>query len=457
MLRDASPTQTEESQHDGTHSSGPSSPGSRPKSALDSNQADHRAQTIGLAHDSMLEAERCKRWHDQYQPQTLITEHLTTECARSSFLADQVAEFHQAELEKQAREEQYKWTRRQRRRARYLGINIKTRPTEAVEQLLGFGEGVEFLVDAFLHLVHAVRTVGYLTPPVAARGLEVCGCTQEPAAIGRNPLAYTLVVNNLGCSPGVPTADIDPWLEPVRRPAALRDRPRHELMGADPDECRSRLLTALGAECDRLGALAVRVREDVDVPSLCGALNRVAILNEASARRAARAHTEARVTFTRASNDLVKAIDRERKNGAGPLSSVPGPLSAGNGAGAEAPAEAAVPEETASAVAPVEAGPEGEGAGSAGADCPVPTAADAGPLPARGRDDGFFTGEPENRVDMSTQVQDEAITSVDPWVSGSGCAKLRKTGAQTAPEGAQTGAKTVEASSVSLSPLENHP
>ena len=49
--------------------------------------------------------------------------------------------------------------------------------------------------------------------------------------------------------------------------------------------------------------------------------------------------------------------------------------------------------------------------------------------------------DPENRVGRLTQVQDETITSVAARVSGSGCAKLRKTGAQTPPRPAQTGAK----------------
>ena len=249
--------------------------------------AELRGRTIILGHDETLAAERCKLWHEHYQPQSLILKHLTTECARSSLLADQVAEFRQAELEKQAREEEHQWTRRQRRRRRYLGIKIKTRPAEALDQLLDFGEGVAFLVDGFAGLVDEVRTWGHLGPHEAERDLQVCGCTPEPASVGRNPLAYTLLINNLGCTPGVPAADIDTWLEPVRRPAALRDLPRQALIGADPDECRRRLLAALEAEHDRYTELAGRVHEEIDIPSLCQALNGVCILNDESARRAA--------------------------------------------------------------------------------------------------------------------------------------------------------------------------
>jgi len=396
-----------------------------------------RARSIALAHDESLCEERCKLWHEHYQPQSLITEHWTTEAARASLLADQVAEFRQAELEEQARHEEHQWRRRQRRRMRYLGIKIKTRPAEAVEHLLGFGAGVEFLVDAFLGLIREVRTVGYLSPQAAMRGLEVCGCTQEPALIGCNPLAYSLLINNLGCAPGVPAADIDPWLEPVRRPAALRDLPRQALIGADPDECRMRLLAALEAERDRLVALADRVHEDVDIPSLCAALNRVCILTEKSALRAARAHTEARVTFRQASKDLVKALDGERKKECGHLSSVNGHLSAGNGAVAEPTAEVGVREET----TPVEAGPEGEGAGLADVDQGLPGAPDEGPLPEDRGEDGLFAPKPEELSNPLIQNQYGKDTYVEARVSGSGCAKLRKTGAQTDPPPAQTGAE----------------
>ena len=59
---------------------------------------------------------------------------------------------------------------------------------------------------------------------------------------------------------------------------------------------------------------------------------------------------------------------------------------------------------------------------------------------------------PERTIDRLMQVHDESITSVATRVSGSGCAKMRKTGAQTAPEPAQTGANGAAASLVSPAP-----
>jgi len=53
----------------------------------------------------------------------------------------------------------------------------------------------------------------------------------------------------------------------------------------------------------------------------------------------------------------------------------------------------------------------------------------------------FLPFQPENEIGQLTQVQSSVVTSVDPRVSGSGCAKMRKTGAHSAPERAQTGAE----------------
>ena len=382
MPRTPSPAQILASQQNGKRSRGPSAPGATPKPALDSTKSGLRAQMFVLAHESILRSERCNQCHDYYNPQSPVAIHCTNECARASLLADRTDQYRQAELDKQVRQEEFRFNRKQRRRVRYLGVKLKTRPGEAVEQLQAFGQGVGFLSDAFNGLIDEVRTWGHLPPHVAVLGLQVCGCTPEPASVGRNDLAYTIQINNLGCTPGVPAAVIDAWLEPARRPAALRDRSRHALTGADPHECRQRLLAVLEAELDRLRDLAARVREEVDLPSLCEALNRASILTEESARRA-RSGAEARAMFHRASRELLKTLIQDREDGVGPLSSVLGPLSAGNDAGAEATPQAAVVEEPAPAVAAVEAGSQREAAGPAGAGRPLPggpgAAAGSGP------------------------------------------------------------------------------
>ena len=234
---------------------------------------------------------------------------------RATLLADRCDRSQQAELEKQAKAEERAWNRKQIRRSRYLATKIIRLPAETVEQLLKFGQGVGFIFDCVEGMVKEVRSWGYLPPHVVAAGIPVCGCKPELASVRDNALVYTILINNLGCTPGVPAAVIEQWLEPANRPPALGDRPRHEVMGADPRECRERLLAVLEAERDRLGELEDRVRREVDYPSLREALDRVSVLSEEAARRLARSQAEARTTYHRAWKDLVSPRGSAREHG----------------------------------------------------------------------------------------------------------------------------------------------
>jgi hypothetical protein len=432
MPRHPSPAQSDASIQNGKRSQGRPASGARETPAFDPTRSELRAQTIALAHESIQRSERGSLFHDYYQPQSPVAVHYTNECARASLLNDRVDQFREAELAKQIRTAEGAFNRRQIRRVRYLQGKLDTRPAEAVEQLLESGQGVDFLGDCFEGLADAVRTHGFLAQDLALEALHDCGCTEEPASIGRNPLAYTIQINNLGCTPGVPPTVIEQWLEPIRRPAALRDLPRHELIGADPDECSMRLLQALESEHLRLRALAPQVREELDHPKLAEALNRASILTDASARRAARSHTEGRVTFIQSSRELFKVLDRDA---VGPLSFVPGPLSsdvgplpAGNGPAADAPPESGLLDEMAS----VEGEPEGEGDWPVGVDQGLPMAPDDGPMAADRRTVRLYPPKPENGIDAAIVGPDKTVTYVDARVSDEGCAKMRKTAPEVA-------------------------
>ena len=245
MPRNPSPAQSHASEQNGKRSRGPTSPEGKARSALSSKNSGLRAQTIALDHESPRYNDRCDQWHDFYQPQSPAALHYTNECARASLLSDRCAEYRQAVLQKQVRDEERTWNRKQQRRLRYLMAKIKTSPGETLGQLKTFGLGVGFLFDSFEALIDAVRNWGYLPPNLAEIALQLGGCTLEPESIRANLLAYTIQINNLGCTPGVPAAVIDSWLEPARRPAALGDRPRQEVMSSNPGECRERLLRAL--------------------------------------------------------------------------------------------------------------------------------------------------------------------------------------------------------------------
>jgi len=119
---------------------------------------------------------------------------------------------------------------------------------------------------------------------------------------------------------------------------------------------------------------------------------------------------------------------------------------------AEAPPEASVLEPPATPVAPSEARTDGEGTGLTGACRPRATRSAAVPSGARGDSDGFLPSDPEKVAADLTQAMDNSTTSVDARVPGSGCAIMRKTGAQSSPRPASTGARAAAASLVSPAP-----
>ncbi len=430
MPRNPSSAQSHASKQNGKRSRGPTSPEGKARSALSAKNSGLRAQTIALDHEPPQYGERCDQWHDFYQPQSPAALHYTNECARASLLSDRCAEYRQAELQKQVREEERTWNRKQQRRLRYLMAKIKTSPGETVGQLKKFGRGVGFLFDSFEGLIDEVRTWGHLPPNLAEIALRVCGCTSEPASIRDNPLAYAIQVNNLGCTPGVSAADIDLWLEPARRPAALGDRPRHEVMSSNPGECRERLLRALEDERDRLRDMEERVTREVDHPSLLEALDRASILTEESARRLARSQTEARTAFHQAWKALVKALAADREEGP--------------------------PREFVDDVDEDEDEDKDKDKDRE-ADRPLTTETDAVPQPACRQADGLFAGEPEKAPGRLTQAQDEAITSVNRRVPAETSAKPAQTGAQTAPQAAQTGAMAAKSAPMASSPPGSAP
>ena len=341
MPRRPSPSQIHASQQNGKRSRGPSPEGAK-RSSLNSMKSGLRSQTIALAHESSAASERGQVWQDFYHPQSPAAFHLTNECARATLLADRADRCQQAELDKQAREVQRTWRRKQRRRMRYLAGKLRDLPETTREQLKTFGEGVGLLIQGFEILILELQTHHYLKPEVLEVALMSSGIALGPESIRENVVAYSINLQNLGCSPDVPAAVLAELLEPANRPAALRDRPRDELMPGDPDACRELLLGRFQEELVRLRELDERVRREADEPSLLEALNRASILTEVAARRVARAHAAARTSFHCAWKELVATLKRDREEGPPDSADDDGePAGDEPGAGAAEAAEAA--------------------------------------------------------------------------------------------------------------------
>jgi len=265
-------------------------------------------------HEAVEYGQRCDEWHNYYSPQSPATVHLTNELARSSLLADRAENFRQAELEVQTVEEARKWFRKQKRRLRYLAGKLSWRPDEAAEQLRGFGEGVAFLIRWFEDSITDVQSQGFLSQEQVDRVFEICGSLPGPASARENPLVYLIHLYNLGSTPAASPLEIAAWLEPANRPEALRDQPLEELNGMNAGRFRALLVGLFQNELDQCRELAQRV-EQADQLNFQRALNRVSILSDASARRLARARSDARATFHRALKDLIAMLKRDKEEG----------------------------------------------------------------------------------------------------------------------------------------------
>jgi hypothetical protein len=84
------------------------------------------------------------------------------------------------------------------------------------------------------------------------RAIALSGVVPTTASIRQNALAYSIQVNNLGCTPSVPAAVLEDWLKPAHRPAGKRDCQRDELIHDDPADCRDDLIGAFEARIEFL-------------------------------------------------------------------------------------------------------------------------------------------------------------------------------------------------------------
>ena len=201
-----------------------------------------------------------------------------------------------------------------RRRVGYLGTKLNRCPEEARTQLEEFGCGLGFLEDCLGGAIVEIQDRGFLPPNVVDCTVKLCGALPGPESIRANPMAYLIHIYNLGCTPDAPAEEIKHWLEPSNRPEGHRDRSCNALCSGDADVC-GRLVGLLQGDLDQARGLDERITRDVDHPSLKAALDRASILTDAAARRVGRSRAEARTTFHRALNDLIKMLKRDAKEG----------------------------------------------------------------------------------------------------------------------------------------------
>jgi hypothetical protein len=273
-----------------------------------------RAKTFPLPHETAAAALRADVWHQRYRPSSPAACHLTNEAARATLLADRCDTFRQARLDEQARKTRKNFKRRGTRRVQRVVKRMDSDMLGAVHELATFSDGCRKLAGDLGDALNVLMIRGYLPPG----DLEVVICQHGIwpiyESLATDVMAYTLYILNLGCTPGVAPEEIERKLDPASRPEALRALPREEVMPADPSACAARLAALIRTKRDAYQAEADRLAREVDAPALLALLQQEAILTEADAKRVARSHAEARITFDRAWSALQKTLDRDKED-----------------------------------------------------------------------------------------------------------------------------------------------
>ena len=313
MPRNPTPAQAEASKRNGAKGRGGKSAESRQKSAQNRRTHGLRAKTFALDHEIAAYGARCDEWHDYYGPRAPATCHLTNEAARATLKADRCDAYEQSVIEAQTKTRRQSWHRTRRRWVQELSETLITSPIDTIAELMSFGHGIVFIRDGFRALIEKVRSCGYLPQEDLRRAICLRGDLSPEAPIRRNAMAYMVNINNLGCTPDVPAADIEEWLAPAIRPEDLRGWTRAQVIGADADDCRRWLVRYFEDMIKYLDEEEQRIREEVDEPSLKAALDRASILNDKDARRLGRSHGDARTTYHRATKDLWPMLKLEQQ------------------------------------------------------------------------------------------------------------------------------------------------
>jgi hypothetical protein len=237
------------------------------------------------------------------------------QCARASVVADRCERFARARIADQKRRAVRNFQRRGPRRVKSILARVANDRLGSIHDLASFSDGCRHLVEILAGSIAVVSARGDLLPEEIDGVVWAHGIGPVLQSLATDVTAYRLYILNLGCTPGVTTAELDARLDPAARPLALRALPREALLPADPQVCGEQLRALIQQKCDEYQAEADRLQKECDEPELARMLQEAEFLSDADARRWQRCHAEQRLTFLRSEQALYKALERDREAG----------------------------------------------------------------------------------------------------------------------------------------------
>jgi hypothetical protein len=309
---EAKAARAERSRKNGRSSRGATSPEGRARSSLNAVQEGGlRAKTYPLPHEKEAAAERAEEWHSFYKPMSPAAVHLVNECARATVVADRADKFREARIKRQQANVKRNW---QRRRKRRLDAAVKRMPDDRIgvyDELASFSLGCSDLAHAYNDAIACIEEQGYLPALELGNVIYFHRIWPVDEVIHTDITAFTFHTLNLACTPGVTPEQLDAWMAPASRPAALRTLSRAELIPGAVEECRQKLIELLAERREHFLSETERLCKEEDEPELERLLAEAETLDDAAAKRVARSHAESRTTFHRAFTELGKTLKRD--------------------------------------------------------------------------------------------------------------------------------------------------
>jgi hypothetical protein len=291
------------------HSTGPVTDDGRAKSRQNALKHGLRAEVIPLPHEDPETVRiRTRLWNDHYLPKSPAAQHLVNDCVQATLLSDRVHKYHAVALSDQITNALANWEKdREETLEDFIGL-LPLRPRDASIGVHATSLGCRWVVAQWERLGAILDTTGYWSTDERDDALRLLGDDPEMASLKYSEQAWMMFLYHIICQPVPSQSALDELCTEQQRPPALRGTFRADNL-PDRDECLAELRLMIANE---IGEARERERylmtvDEAAMREWIG--DRVSILEDAAtARLFLRYHSEARTTFHRSYNALVKAL-----------------------------------------------------------------------------------------------------------------------------------------------------
>ena len=292
-----------------SHSTGPITDDGRAKSRQNALKHGLRAQVVPLPHEDPEHVRlRTRVWNDHYLPKSPAAQHLVNECVQATLLADRIHKYHAVALSDQITTALANWEKERAETLEdFIGL-LPLRPREASIGLLATSPGCRWVIAQWERLGAALDTTRYWSADERDEVVRLLGDDPEVASLRYSEQAWMIHLYHIICQPLRSQSALEELCTEQQRPPALRGTFRAGNL-PDRDECVAELRLMIASQIDgaRERERYLMTMDEAEMRAWIG--DRVSILEDAAtARLFLRYHSEARTTFHRSYNALVKAM-----------------------------------------------------------------------------------------------------------------------------------------------------